>query len=324
MPDDTEFEIGLSFAGEDRAYVAEVAAALQRAGVRVFYDKYEKASLWGKDLYVHLSDVYRRASGYVVMFISEHYARKLWPNHERKSAQARAFEERREYILPARFDDSEVPGILPTTGHIDLRETSPDELARLILEKLGRDVSREQLQLQPDRDAILALLVKVQSRRFPLAECIAEALGIAEACKAAPLAEFCRNELLGYSADGDQAYMEERSFRGMAAYCTPGHLNLNAFSFRGESPFTYIDEHPDQFIQKVFFIAGPIAWIESQDAPKAPSGCFVMRRPLGDLNESAGEQANLELHCYSRPNAYREIVEAVRSQLTRRLTDLLT
>src|SRR5439155_24562734 len=32
----------------------------------------------------------------------------------------RAFMEKREYILPARFDDTQIPGVLPTVGYIDL------------------------------------------------------------------------------------------------------------------------------------------------------------------------------------------------------------
>lgn len=42
-----DYEVCLSFAGEDRAYVERVAAALGRAQVRVFYDAYEKVELWG-------------------------------------------------------------------------------------------------------------------------------------------------------------------------------------------------------------------------------------------------------------------------------------
>jgi hypothetical protein len=59
--------------------------------------------------------VYANRARFTVVFISSHYARKLWTNHERKSAQARAFKERSEYLLPARFDDTDVPGILSTT-----------------------------------------------------------------------------------------------------------------------------------------------------------------------------------------------------------------
>jgi hypothetical protein len=132
----TDYDVALSFAGEDRGYVEEVARALIAAGVKVFYDKLEEADLWGKNLYSHLSDVYRNRARFTVMFISRWYAEKRWTNFEREAAQARAFSESREYILPARFDDTEVPGMLPTTGYVSARERSPAELAALILLKL--------------------------------------------------------------------------------------------------------------------------------------------------------------------------------------------
>jgi len=72
------------------------------------------------------------------MFLSCHYAEKLWTNHERKSAQARAFIEKGEYILPARFDNTEIPGISPTIGYIDLRSLEPDKFGKLIMEKLKK------------------------------------------------------------------------------------------------------------------------------------------------------------------------------------------
>jgi hypothetical protein len=97
------YDVALSFAGEDREYVDHVAGALVRSGVSVFYDRYEEASLWGKNIYVHLQSVYSEAATFTVMFVSLAYAKKLWTNHERESAQSRAFTERREYILPARF-----------------------------------------------------------------------------------------------------------------------------------------------------------------------------------------------------------------------------
>src|SRR6266566_5558925 len=78
-------------------------------------DKYEKATLWGKNLYTYLSDVYQNKARYCVMFLSRNYAAKLWTNHEREAAQARAFRENEEYILPIRLDDTDIPGILSTT-----------------------------------------------------------------------------------------------------------------------------------------------------------------------------------------------------------------
>jgi hypothetical protein len=132
-----EYDIALSFAGEDRSYVEMVAEQLKARNISVFYDLYEEETLWGKDLYVHLTDLYRKKACYTLMFVSKHYCEKLWTNHERKAAQSRAFEESGEYILPARFDDSEVPGLLPTTGYINLRTKSPAEVAILVGKKLG-------------------------------------------------------------------------------------------------------------------------------------------------------------------------------------------
>jgi TIR domain len=113
------YQIGLSFAGEDRAYVDEVANELTEQGISVFYDNYEQVDLWGKDLYQHLNDVYKNKCEYCIIFVSESYAKKMWTMHELKSAQTKAFTENKEYILPARFDNTELPGINSTVAYID-------------------------------------------------------------------------------------------------------------------------------------------------------------------------------------------------------------
>lgn len=143
------YDIALSFSGEDRSYVEMVADQLRARQVTVVYDRYEQADLWGKDLYTHLIDVYRQKAQYTLMFISVHYRDKVWTNHERRAAQARALEEAREYILPARFDDTEIPGVLPTTAFIDLRTRSPAEVAVLVCDKLGRNLLKQKAHVLP-------------------------------------------------------------------------------------------------------------------------------------------------------------------------------
>lgn len=134
-----KYHVALSFAGEDRNYVEKVALQLQAEGVDVFYDRFEEVDLWGKDLYAHLSNVYQNMALFTVMFVSDAYRTKLWTNHERKSAQARAFADSSDYILPAFFDETiEVPGLLKTTGHISLKNKTPEQLAGLIIQKLKK------------------------------------------------------------------------------------------------------------------------------------------------------------------------------------------
>lgn len=74
------YEVALSFAGEDRVYVEQVAAILKNANVPLFYDRYEEANLWGKDLVAHLDNVYRKQSRFIVVFVSKHYAAKACPD----------------------------------------------------------------------------------------------------------------------------------------------------------------------------------------------------------------------------------------------------
>ena len=121
-------QVSLSFAGEERTYVEKVANLLQEEGVKVFYDKFEEADLWGKDLYEHLSDVYLRRARFTVMFLSRAYAQKVWTSHERKAAQAKAFNCSEEYILPVRFDETEIPGVLPTTAYLNAHDKLPEEM----------------------------------------------------------------------------------------------------------------------------------------------------------------------------------------------------
>lgn len=147
---DFKYDVCLSFAGEDRAYVEEAAQELVSRGIRVFYDKYEEVDLWGKDLYEHLNDIYQNSAKYCILFISRHYAEKVWTNHERRSAQARALKENSEYILPVRFDDSLVPGLRDTVGYIDLRAISPKQLADHTIAKLGMHQRCNYMPPKPD------------------------------------------------------------------------------------------------------------------------------------------------------------------------------
>lgn len=138
-PSDFDYDVALSFAGEDREFVDPIASLLKRRQVNVFYDAFEQGALWGKDLYQHFSKVYFERSRFFVPFLSQNYAAKKWTIHELRNAQARAFQQtRQEYILPIRLDDTEIPGILPTIGHLTYHNHTPEQIVDLILEKLDQ------------------------------------------------------------------------------------------------------------------------------------------------------------------------------------------
>lgn len=131
------YDVCLSFAGEQRPYVEEVATLLRDNGVRVFYDFSQTAELWGKDLATHLDEVYNRQAKFCILFASVDYVRKTWTNLERASALDRLLRERDEYVLPVRFDDTPVPGLRGSIGHLDARVMSPGQVADQVLAKLA-------------------------------------------------------------------------------------------------------------------------------------------------------------------------------------------
>ena len=131
------WDVALSFAGAQRPYVEQVAAALQARGLRCFYDADEQIELWGRYLAEELPRIYAEESAAVVVFVSAEYADRDWTRLERRAALDRAVRERREYVLPARFDDTPLPGLLAGLVAVDLRGRSPQEFADLVAAKLA-------------------------------------------------------------------------------------------------------------------------------------------------------------------------------------------
>jgi hypothetical protein len=135
--------VALSFAGEQRGYVEAVASLLTREGLRVFYDQFYQSQIWGKSLPEYLQEVYYRQSRWCIMFISKEYVEKMYPVHERKSAIAREVKDLGGYILPVRFDSTEVPGLDPGLAYQDANKKSPEEIASLFLQKFSENNSNK-------------------------------------------------------------------------------------------------------------------------------------------------------------------------------------
>lgn len=133
----TEYDLAISFAGEDRSVAKNIATKLRRMGYQIFYDEFERAKLLGEDLTSVLGDIYANRSRYCLILISKNYIEKPWTKHERQFALSRALKERRAYILPLKLDDTELPGLSPTVGYLDLRNTDVAEVCSLLASKLG-------------------------------------------------------------------------------------------------------------------------------------------------------------------------------------------
>jgi TIR domain len=133
-----KYDVAISFAGEQRRDAEQLAKCLENHHVSVFYDAFEDAQLWGKDLFDHFSDVYSCQARYCIIFASQADAQKAWTTLERRSAQARALQHKGdEYILPVRFDETPIPGIQPTTAYLDFQRYGVEGICNALIRKLN-------------------------------------------------------------------------------------------------------------------------------------------------------------------------------------------
>lgn len=149
-----DYDVAISYANEDLKYAQSLADALKARDVKFFFFPFEKAKLWGEDLYTYLADLYSEKARYCVMFLSRHYARKLWTNHERKAAQARAFRENSVYILPIRLDETKIPGISDTVAYVDWEKEGVSKITDYILKKLDNSNQSQRLATNSSKSKI--------------------------------------------------------------------------------------------------------------------------------------------------------------------------
>lgn len=133
----SKYHVALSYASEQRNYVSEVARILKKCNVRCFYAPNEGVTLWGKNLLNEFSEIFGKNTYFVVMFISKEYSEKFFPQKEKEFAFSGLEGKNYEYILPARFDDSEIPGLPSHVGYMDLRSFSPAEFSDMVIRKIA-------------------------------------------------------------------------------------------------------------------------------------------------------------------------------------------
>lgn len=130
-----QYDLALSFAGENRDYVEQVAQYLKNQGIKVFYDDFEKASLWGKELIGYLTELYSKNAKYVIIFVSKYYNNKAWPNVERIATLSKIFKGEYDFILPVMLDNTIIIGLTNSKGYLDGQKMSPKEIADCFCQK---------------------------------------------------------------------------------------------------------------------------------------------------------------------------------------------
>lgn len=166
-----KYQIAISYTSEDKHIADEIATAMKKASIKVFFDDFEKSSLWGKDLYIHFSEVFKNLAEFCVILVSKHYMDKTWSKHELQAARARAIEEQ-EYILPILLDDTKMSNHFPNIKYLAWESESGETITKACLDKIReRNIgeepyssSKEKKQHQSNESTIYSLedlLIKI-------------------------------------------------------------------------------------------------------------------------------------------------------------------
>jgi hypothetical protein len=134
------FRIALSFPGEHRSFVEQIASHLadQVGWQRVLYDKYHEAELARADLDTYLQRLYHDQSELIVVFLCADYERKEWCGLEWRAIRDLIKGPRKSDVMFLRFDDTTMPGLFSIDGYVAIENRSPQEVGDLILQRLDK------------------------------------------------------------------------------------------------------------------------------------------------------------------------------------------
>ena len=131
------FEVALSFPGEVRSLVEQIALELERriGPNSYFYDNNYLSQLARPSLDTLLQDIYRNRSKLVVVFLGGDYHKKDWCGIEFRAIKEIIMERDHKRIMFIRTDDGSVDGVFKTDGYVDARRFTPADLAGFINER---------------------------------------------------------------------------------------------------------------------------------------------------------------------------------------------
>lgn len=137
-PSSQRFKVALSFPGDRRAFVQNVASELRCSlgEGAVFYDQDYQADLARPNLDLLLQDVYRNRSDLVAVFLSQSYVDKNWCGLEWRVVREMILQKDDDRIMLFRFDDAPIPGLLNIDGYMDLRPLSSADVAKAIVARV--------------------------------------------------------------------------------------------------------------------------------------------------------------------------------------------
>ena len=121
---DIEFDIAISFAGENRELAEIIVEQLGELDISVFYDRNYEDNYLGGPWSKYFSEIFLNQSRLVVAILDQHHFEKVWPTFERDCFSSRVPDGE---VIPIFLDDTVFPGIPKDLVSIFFRGNSDAE-----------------------------------------------------------------------------------------------------------------------------------------------------------------------------------------------------
>jgi hypothetical protein len=119
-----DYEVAISFAGENRALAKHIALQLENLDVPVFFDELYEANFLGQAWSKVFREIFGEKSRLILCLLDKHHADKIWPTFEREHFAPRVAH---NDVIPVYLDDTKFVGIPQDTIGIVFRYSETDE-----------------------------------------------------------------------------------------------------------------------------------------------------------------------------------------------------
>lgn len=119
-----EFDVAISFAGENRELAKRFADKIEIFDVSVFYDELYESNLLGRALTKQFTKIFNDQSRFVLCLLDNNHREKIWPTFERETFRPRLSE---EAIIPVYLDDTVFLGIPEDIYGFDMKKSKTED-----------------------------------------------------------------------------------------------------------------------------------------------------------------------------------------------------
>lgn len=134
MRSNYKYDIGISYASEQKKYVKQLTDSLEKAGLKYFVDFNEPERLWGAYIPEELRKIYVEESRIILVILSSEYTEKAYTQFESRIACERNLSG--DSLLIIKMDDVTLPWLNSTYGFMESSNYSVDEIVNFLKKKL--------------------------------------------------------------------------------------------------------------------------------------------------------------------------------------------